>query len=207
MGSFSAMKGLASLNPQLLVEEANLELKAFDNMFVGIVFFSVFRLSIGSLGFVAFCTKFSHVVDMLETEKKIQDFMYEAKQIFILLGFCNQLIGITQIWRVQERRLLLFLFGGPDADFAEEEMCRRDALLAEITRSVCSDMFSHDKHGLKLHFKRFIAILTFTHLDIQAFALDEAAAPTHMQSSTLSGCSYDSAASSMAAATLHLTPE
>jgi hypothetical protein len=192
MSSFSAMKGLASWNPQLLLEDASLEVKAFKSTVKGIEFFVATHLFLGLLGFVAFCTKFSHCVDMLIAEKKQKAFLYEGKQVLILLGFCNQIFGITQLWRVQERRLLLFLFGGPDADFTEEEMCRQDAFLAEITRAVCREMFKNDAHGFKLHFKRFIAMLSFTHLDVQAFVLEEVAPMVVARQSVLSAASLDS---------------
>eukprot|EP00747_Dinoflagellata_sp_TGD_P044535 gnl/TRDRNA2_/TRDRNA2_143325_c0_seq2.p1 gnl/TRDRNA2_/TRDRNA2_143325_c0~~gnl/TRDRNA2_/TRDRNA2_143325_c0_seq2.p1 ORF type:complete len:319 (+),score=30.28 gnl/TRDRNA2_/TRDRNA2_143325_c0_seq2:121-1077(+) len=117
MSNFSAMKTLEFLNPQVLYQEAELELTTARSTACAMLFFLTTRLVLGLIGFAAFLVKFSNIVDTLnelreplEGGDKRRTPGYQVQQTLVLLGFCNQIFGITQLWRVQERRLLLFLF-------------------------------------------------------------------------------------------------
>merc|ERR1719324_1283894 len=152
-----------------------------SNSTVGaLLWFIVFRLVWGSVGFVAFVIKFAHVVDELERHRKQHDqdeaqddWYWQVNQVIALLGFCNQIFGITQLWKVQETRLLAFLFGGVDAQLDKEELKRQDAFLAEMTRLVCSELFKDVQGGFRLNFQRFCVMVTLSHLDYQTFVLEE----------------------------------
>jgi len=183
MSNFSAMKTLAHLNPQVLWDDLQLKIVTSGNACQGILIFLVSRVALGGVGFLAFAIKFAQVVDALHAEKKkgtVGWRPYEMEQILILAGFCNQMFGITQLWRIQETRLMLFLFGGQNAQMDAEEIGRQNAFLADITQTVCTEMYKTNTHNdLYLNFKRFITILSLTHYDMQAFVLeDEEKQPT-----------------------------
>lgn len=90
----------------------------------------------------------------------------------LLVGFINQAVGITQVFDVETQRLFLFIFGGENVNIEAGELDRQEVFLAFVTKHICEDLFLQYPPTLR-KFKRFIALVTFDHLDIQSMILDE----------------------------------
>lgn len=178
MTNFSAMRTLHFLNPQVFSSELALEMTLVEEgaSVIGVIcFFFVKRLVLGMLGFVAFVLKFSSLVSLL---LKIQQSFFQNQdydtvlELTLLVGFINQAIGITQVFDVETQRLFLFIFGGENVNIEAGELDRQEVFLAFVTKHICEDLFKQYPPTLR-KFKRFIALVTFDHLDIQSMILDE----------------------------------
>lgn len=177
MSNFSAMKTLQFLNPQVLGTALSLELtkveegKSYCRV---VVVFAITRLLLGALGFVAFSIKFAHLVVQLTSQQEDGKFGIELLQgqIALLFGFVNQAFGITQIAQVETSRLFLFIFGGEDSAMQAGELDRQEAYLACVAYTVCTSL-SPELPPLRRRLRRAVALLSFTHLDIQSLVLDE----------------------------------
>lgn len=178
MTNFSAMRSLHFLNPQVFASEFALEMTLVEegaSVIAVVCFFFVKRLVLGILGFVAFVLKFSSLVSLL---LKLQQSFFENEdydtvlEFTLLVGFINQAVGITQVFEVETQRLFLFIFGGENVNIEAGELDRQEVFLAFVTKHICEDLFLQYPPTLRM-FKRFIALVTFDHLDIQSLILDE----------------------------------
>jgi len=176
-GNFSAMKTLQFLNPQILSSALSLELTKVEEGYSYcrvITHFLISRLVFGVLGFVAFAIKIGQLVVQLQTaiDGSPYGFWLLAQQIALLFGFINQSFGITQISQVETSRLFLFIFGGEDSRMQAGELDRQETYLACAMRFVCVDLYA-DLPPARRKLHRAVAMLSFTHLDIQSLVLAE----------------------------------
>lgn len=178
MTNFSAMKSLQSFNPQIIGSRLSLAMTRVEegqSYTHVVVSFSLKTLLFGSLGFVAFVLKFAQLVESLQ-RKIDSDVVYGPAsvltQVALLFGFVNQAFGITQISQVETARLFLFIFGGEDAKMQAGELDRQETFLACVARTICEDLYL-ELPSRQRKLRRAVAMLTFTHLDVQSLVLDE----------------------------------
>jgi hypothetical protein len=181
-GNFSAMKTLQFLNPQVLGTHISLALTKVEegHSYGRVLFeFTFTHLLLGTLGFIAFVIKFAHLVERLTAHMSGHGELegtYSAwhafMQVALLFGFVNQFFGITEVAKVETLRLFLFMFGGEDAAMQAGELDRQEAFLASVVQHICTELYA----GLsppQRRFRRAVALLSFTHLDLQSMILDE----------------------------------
>lgn len=181
MTNFSAMRTLQFLNPQVIGTELALQMtKVEEGASRCRVLFSFVasRLIFGTLGFVAFAIKLAHLVSQLLPRSDSQNSNFGplelGMQVGLLFGFINQSFGITQISHIETARLFLFIFGGEDSAMQAGELDRQEAFLAFVFYTVCTKLYTEEgvsRFGRKA--RRAVALLSFTHLDIQSLVLDE----------------------------------
>lgn len=178
MTNFSAMKSLQSFNPQIIGSRLSLAMTRVEegqSHTHVVVSFALKTLLFGSLGFMAFVLKFAQLVESLQKEID-SDVIYGPTIVFtqvsLLFGFINQAFGITQISQVETARLFLFIFGGEDSKMQAGELDRQETFLACVARTICEDLYVELPSGQR-KLRRTVAILTFTHLDVQSLVLDE----------------------------------
>lgn len=137
--------------------------------------FVVSRLMFGALGFVAFTIKLAHLVSqLLPDQNRKLGLQGIGMQIALLFGFVNQAFGITQVSQVETARLFLFIFGGEDSVMQAGELDRQEAFLAFVVYTVCTKLYMEEGISpLGRKVRRAVALLSFTHLDIQSLVLDE----------------------------------
>eukprot|EP00747_Dinoflagellata_sp_TGD_P188830 gnl/TRDRNA2_/TRDRNA2_48356_c0_seq1.p1 gnl/TRDRNA2_/TRDRNA2_48356_c0~~gnl/TRDRNA2_/TRDRNA2_48356_c0_seq1.p1 ORF type:complete len:389 (+),score=48.70 gnl/TRDRNA2_/TRDRNA2_48356_c0_seq1:84-1250(+) len=177
MTNFSAMNAVQHLNPQILFSDLALHMVQVEEGHSPLRVLSCFilwRLSFGVLGFVAFSIKFCVVHHHLRLLVSAQEYGMNAllSEVVLLFGFINQAFGITRVSTVETTRLFLFIFGGEDAAMQAGELDRQETYLACITHFVFTKLYL-DECPRKRRFKRMVAMLSFTHLDIQSLVLDE----------------------------------
>eukprot|EP00929_Paragymnodinium_shiwhaense_P112249 TRINITY_DN80513_c0_g1_i1.p1 TRINITY_DN80513_c0_g1~~TRINITY_DN80513_c0_g1_i1.p1 ORF type:complete len:402 (-),score=33.90 TRINITY_DN80513_c0_g1_i1:236-1441(-) len=177
MQGFSAMRALHYLNPQTLISDLRFRLTKLESGYshyrvIGV--FILLRLSLGALGFLAFVVKFVHLqVELAHLTQQPWSFATVGHELVLLIGFINQAYGITQLWAVQRNRVFLFIFGGEDAVMQAAELDRGNAYLACLAHSICTRYFANESSPLRRQLKRFVALLTFSHLDMQALVIEE----------------------------------
>lgn len=173
MTNLSAMKTMRYWNPQVFYNDFVLALASTESQTSGLFLFIFEHALLGLIGTLAFCAKFAHTVDIINKARNEEENGWLLTQFIALAGFANQMFGITQIWRVEENRVLLFLFGGSDATMENEEMARQDAFLAEAARVVFEDMFRDEKRCFVRFFKRVVSLMGLSHFEFQSFTLEE----------------------------------
>jgi len=196
MTNYSAMQMLAIFNPQRFRASLMLELtkveEGANKPFVLISFFVLVIVQL-LLGFAAFLTKFAGLAAELNRLGREQWSTHRwylssalcgeycalhgeaavwGEQLGQILGFLNQVIGITLVWKVNEERLFLFVFGGEDSQMQAGELDRQYAYVASVTEHVCMKLWAH-LPPIKRSLKRGVALLTLNDLDFQALLLDE----------------------------------
>merc|ERR1712194_228025 len=178
MSNFSAMKTLQFLNPQVMGTALSLEMTKVEegaSRCRVLLVFVASRLLFGTLGFVAFAIKLAHLVSQLSQDPHHKFGLQElGMQIGLLFGFVNQAFGITQISQIETARLFLFIFGGEDSAMQAGELDRQEAFLAFVFYTVCTKLYTEEgisRFGRKA--RRAVALLSFTHPDIQSLVLDE----------------------------------
>lgn len=131
------------------------------------------------VGFAAFLGKFSRVATELKdssalwaADERVFRWSIIFDQLLDIVGFLNQVCGITLVWQINERRLFLFVFGGGDSRMQAGELDRQYAFLASVTMHLCTDLWASEPTWRR-SFKRAVALITFTDLDVQALILDE----------------------------------
>jgi len=176
MTNFSAMKTLSQLNPQTLGAALSLEMTKVEegaNAICVMTCFFIRRIILGSFGYLAFCVKFASVVIVLQDNHTGHYDMWATyTDLITLVGFVNQLFGMTQVWQIETSRLFLFIFGGADSAIQAAELDRQEAFLASVICQICTQAYRDDPPKMRA-FKRCVALLCFSHLDIQSFLLQE----------------------------------
>lgn len=180
MTNYSAMQSLSILNPQTMRSKLLLELTKVEEgaskPFVLARFIFMVLLWI-TFGLFAFLSKFTLLATQLQvSEQKLRagssSQFWVISELRHILGFLNQVCGITLVWAVEERRLFLFIFGGEDSKMQAGELDRQFAYLASVTKHLCEELWVCES-ACSRKFKRAVALLTFSDLDVQALILDE----------------------------------
>lgn len=175
MTNFSAMKTVQYLNPQVLGADwwiAMTEVEHGHTYACVVCTFVVQHVLFGITGFTAFVLKFSTLVahvNALNNDGTVYDM---AAELLLLIGFLNQTCGITQISRVEERRLFLFVFGGENSCMEAGELDRQEVYLASCARHICRMLYANEP-PIRRRFKRAVALMSFDHRDIQSLILQE----------------------------------
>eukprot|EP00746_Dinoflagellata_sp_MGD_P133594 gnl/MRDRNA2_/MRDRNA2_67324_c0_seq1.p1 gnl/MRDRNA2_/MRDRNA2_67324_c0~~gnl/MRDRNA2_/MRDRNA2_67324_c0_seq1.p1 ORF type:complete len:737 (+),score=105.25 gnl/MRDRNA2_/MRDRNA2_67324_c0_seq1:3-2213(+) len=176
MTNFSSLKALEAVHPQVMLSKFYLYLtKAEQGHSIAslVLKFSVKRLLYGTVGILSFTVKFA------ELATRLQDRLEEpyserivVEQLVLLIAFLNQALGIVQIWQVENDRVFLLIFGGEDSALQTGEIDRQEAFLAYMVYTVCTNLFESDP-PLRRTFKRAVALLGFSHFDVQSLVLAE----------------------------------
>lgn len=162
--TLSAMTLLYYVTPQVFTSQLENEITTIRAKFkarpvsllVHFLGFLLGRLLLGIVGFDAFLMKFRMTCQYLVVE--------DVYDLFRILLFVNQVLGVVQInWMIQ-LRLFHFVFGGEDSILDSEADAKRRTWLALLAKEIWS-VFPVDK---------FLAImLSFSDQDFQLLVLDE----------------------------------
>lgn len=176
MTNFSAMAILSYVNPQTLGTQLSLALTQTEegaSYFRVISVFFLSRLAFALLGFLSFVIKYMQLTMGLYS-RQLQAYGMGSffGQLVDLLGFVNQLFGLCRVGEVETSRLFLFVFGGEDSQMQAGELDRQEAFLACVAQLINTRLYL-DAPSRQRRWRRFVAMLSFTHLDVQSMVLDE----------------------------------
>merc|ERR1712137_312373 len=88
---------------------------------------------------------------------------------FYTCSFLNQCMGIVYLDDILQERLFLFIFGGADAEFQDEERVLKHVYMARLMRA-CWNAFGD---GFLARGKGFLMMTTLDHYDIQKLIINE----------------------------------
>jgi len=191
LGNFSALKLLNNLNPQTLSSQFATALR-FPGKYgtCGVlVSFTFSHLVYGGIGFLAFVVKLSQLVIQLSDHVDDPDISYGfvdvTYQMVILFGFVNQLFGFSQVTKIQTDRVGLLLFGGEEAAMTRAGGANLFAYLAAVTHMICTEFYKESTPKMR-KLKRVVAMITFSHEDLQYLVLDEKESDADIEESMIS---------------------
>jgi len=171
LATFSAMKTLRYVHPSLVLEQF-LDAIQENDWFGGVchkvfsvLWFLAGRMCLMAFGVSAFAVK-SAAVGLRITHPQRQ--FWDVGTIFFLLAFLNQVMGIVVLEVVLQHRLFLFIFGGQDAEFQEEERAMKRAYMARLMSAIWEDYSSRG-----MPFQALVMLGTIDHLDLQKLVLKE----------------------------------
>jgi len=191
MRCFSAMRMLRRVHPQILPMEFNMLLHHSrqsppSTRMLKMALFTAARLLMLFFGFQAFLYKFCTAAE------KVQEADSPNMQVLIALGFLNQLMGgVVELDLLMRRRLLLFLFGGEDAVYDDQELVAMRVWTARLAQALHARalrpplslkprrsalrraLAAANTSRFNLRIQWVVAMATWNHIDLQRLVLCE----------------------------------
>lgn len=166
VATFSALKMMRLVHPALVTQQMVNFLQEHSKQLrpLYILIFILTRVVCLVFGVIVFALKLLDV--------GIQLMHPNGSSIFTLFATCaflNQCMGIVYLDDVLQQRLFLFIFGGSDAEFQDEERVLKHVYMARLMRA-CWTAFGDDLLG---RVKGFLLITTMDHYDIQKLIISE----------------------------------
>jgi len=166
--TFSAIKLLAQVHPALIyneylyfVSESSLRGTTCGYIFITLVF--IFRQLLCALvGVSAFAIKSLFVSLMIISPQYSWAF-----RIANIIALMNQLIGCVLMEDVLQERVCLFVFGGQDACYQDEQQAYKNVYECRVAKQVWQRLWCEQRKG----FKALIMLATFDHYDLQKLLL------------------------------------
>lgn len=177
LSTFSLMKFMGSVHPALIY---NMYLDHVNNAVIyecgmgsigvkicsGVskIYWVFTRIVLASLALFAFSMK------LLSVGLKLIDPSHGFGACLIAaFGFMNQCMGCVLFERVLQERIFLFIFGGADTDFTEDELALKAVYRCRMAKQIW-EYFRNEKKDL---FKAIIMFATLDHYDIQRLLINE----------------------------------
>ncbi|CAE6967673.1 dkgA [Symbiodinium sp. CCMP2592] len=89
-------------------------------------------------------------------------------RLFSILATLNQIMGAVYIDRVLQDRVFLFVFGGRDATYEDDELAYKNAYMTRMVREIWVK-YSDSGH----YFSAIVLLATFDHYDLQWLMIEE----------------------------------
>jgi len=166
LATFSALKMMRFVHPALVAQQLINFLQEHSKQhraFYTLVFILT-RLLCLVFGIIAFGHKLLDVgIQLMQPEgSALYTWMFTC-------AFLNQCMGIVYLDDVLQERLFLFIFGGCDAEFQDEERVLKHVYMARLMRG-CWNEFGG---GFLARGKGFLVMTTLDHYDIQKLIINE----------------------------------
>jgi hypothetical protein len=177
MTNFSGMKTMVYLNHMTIGPAFGYYIadmpKDATRTDLGIAFlcFISRRLVVGLLGLMAFLIKLSQVTNEILDEAVLNpNVVINGKQALIVVPFMIQVFGITQLWRINEARFFLTVFGGSDASMQQHERDQQCVFQASVAYTIFNKLFVGDPSCGR---KRALALIAVHNSDLQLLVVDD----------------------------------
>jgi len=166
IATFSALKMMRLVHPALVTQQMVNFLQEHSEQLrpLYIVIFILTRVLCLVFGVIAFALKLLDVGIQIMHPNGSSIFT-----LFVTCSFLNQCMGIVYLDDVLQQRLFLFIFGGSDAEFQDEERVLKHVYMARLMRA-CWGVFGDDLLG---RVKGFLLVTTMDHYDIQKLIISE----------------------------------
>jgi len=175
MGTFSAIKLVYAVHPALLyqqfvnsVEECGCCRPFGPPGMIQMVWFVVSRLMLGSVAVMAFGVKL-----VVISAKLVNPNSCGIRAWAEVLALMNQCIGSVRLEQQLQDRLFLFIFGGNDAEFQDDERALRNVYRCRVAKQVWTE-FAIEK---RQYVKAITLLTTFNHYDLQTLLMEDTAVP------------------------------
>jgi len=167
LSTFSALKLVGRVHPSLVYTEY-LEYLAQHHgacyyTFGGVTFmFVLTRLAYGCVAVVAFAVKLLAVGYKL-VHPRIFSPLLRWSQVVALLANC---MGAVLFERVLQERIFLFVFGGSDMEYQDEERALRNVYQCRLVKQIWVDFWDEGQRV-----KAIVLLSTLDHYDLQALII------------------------------------
>eukprot|EP00403_Amphidinium_massartii_P044160 CAMPEP_0178468748 /NCGR_PEP_ID=MMETSP0689_2-20121128/53076_1 /TAXON_ID=160604 /ORGANISM="Amphidinium massartii, Strain CS-259" /LENGTH=325 /DNA_ID=CAMNT_0020095807 /DNA_START=55 /DNA_END=1032 /DNA_ORIENTATION=- len=174
MATFSALKALRHVHPSLIADGLSDWMREFPGERSwrrhGLAFgtFILTRIAYLIFGIGALAVKTASVGLHLTHPEG-----HPVAALLLILAFTNQVMGIIVLDVVLQKRIFLFIFGGMDAEFEDDERSLKHAYLAALMRQIAKDVSNNFQGSRMDFFQALIMVATFDHYDLQKLVLDE----------------------------------
>eukprot|EP00929_Paragymnodinium_shiwhaense_P011621 TRINITY_DN1175_c0_g3_i1.p1 TRINITY_DN1175_c0_g3~~TRINITY_DN1175_c0_g3_i1.p1 ORF type:complete len:828 (-),score=148.88 TRINITY_DN1175_c0_g3_i1:191-2674(-) len=168
-GTFSAIKLIAKVHPSLFYNEY-LHYKSesvFRGSWMGSASLTImFTLRVVACG-VAALAAFS--IKLLAVGLKLVNPNYSIwMRVLNVFALLNQCMGVVLMEIVLQDRLFLFVFGGNDAEYRDDEQALKNVYEARLARCIWENYW---KEGFK--FRAITMLATFDHYDLQKLLVED----------------------------------
>lgn len=141
------------------------------------IWFLVSRTAAAVLAVQAFAVK------LTSTGLKLMNPRYQFSAcMFSTIGLLNQVVGCVQFERVLQDRLFLFIFGGADTAYKEDELALRNCYRTRIAKTIWEEYWVQKRDPVKT----ICLLSTLDHYDLQRLILDEDRVVSHFSTSMAS---------------------
>lgn len=170
LATFSLIKFATWVHPSLLYThfmEHQTQVMCCPRTRLGLVittlWFVIQRLICAFLAFGAFAMK------LLSCGLKLIDPNYSFPVCcFLVFNLMLQVLGGIQLQNVLQDRIFLFIFGGPDAVFEDDEVALRNVYRCRVAKQIWIDFWQKGER-----FKTIVLMATFDHFDLQRLLVEE----------------------------------
>lgn len=182
LSTFSLLKFVSFVHPSMIATHyfEHLQDRWFlPNHWLGGVLTTIYfvstRLILAAAAVAAFATK------LLSVALKLVDPRYKFTTMFVETGLLmNQCMGCVLFERVLQDRLFLFMFGGSDSDFREDEQALKGVYRCRLAKEIWDVYWTKAKtcHG----WKALVMMMTLDHFDLQMLLIDDTCTHAHSSS-------------------------
>jgi len=175
MSTFSAIKLVYAIHPTLLysqfvnsVEECGC-LRTYLGQpgsvgAIQMVWFVFTRLVLGSIAVMAFGVKL-----IVISSKLVNPSYWWVRSWMEVLALMNNCIGSVRIEQQLQDRLFLFIFGGNDAEFQDDERALRNVYRCRVTKQIWKEFWIEKRE----FFKAIAFLTTLNHYDLQTLLIED----------------------------------
>jgi len=173
--TFSAVKLMARVHPSLILNEYHDWVTSFSERgwcghrrnTIGWIMltmsFTIFHVLCATAAISAFSVKMLAV-----SFKVVNPDISWWYRLFSILATLNQIMGAVYIDRVLQDRVFLFVFGGRDATYEDDELAYKNAYMTRMVREIWVK-YSDSGH----YFSAIVLLATFDHYDLQWLMIEE----------------------------------
>jgi hypothetical protein len=173
LSTFSLLKFVSFVHPSLIAtdyydmlhQRSWLPGSTLGTVLVSI-YFILTRLLMALLSVGAFAMK------LLAVGLKLIDPTYNFSGCFIQTGLLmNQCMGAVLFEKVLQDRIFLFIFGGSDTDFREDELALKGVYRCRVAKQIWEEYWAKAKRCEG--WKAWVMMMTLDHFDLQRLLLDD----------------------------------
>jgi len=169
MSTFSAISLMARVHPSLIYAEYQeaVTQSSLRQSWAGILLVSAWFYFTRALCAGAAVSAFA--VKMVATTIRLFSPKYgRALRWLYVLALINQCMGCVHVERVLQERIFLFVFGGHDTDYQDDERALRSVYMCRVAKEIWRHFW---KAGQR--FKAVVLLSTFDHYDMQRLIIED----------------------------------
>mmetsp|Transcript_37668 Transcript_37668/g.88099 ORF Transcript_37668/g.88099 Transcript_37668/m.88099 type:complete len:678 (+) Transcript_37668:114-2147(+) len=180
--NFSAIKLMARAHPALIYNEYMSEISdsVYKHHTIGFIYINaVFALKLAFSASLALC---AFLVKLVVVALNLVNPAYSPLTALLgVVGLLNQCIGCIVMEIVLQDRLFLFMFGGRDATYKEDQLAYKNVYECRVAKTIW-ETYWHGKvagnpGGRRQRLKALVMLATFDHYDLQMLVMDRFDAP------------------------------
>lgn len=173
LSTFSLLKMLRHVHPSLIAGDYSECMQQRSwlpgttlGMLLTTVYFALTRLFLAVLAIGAFAMK------LLAVGLKLIDPSYKFLEVFMQsFLLMNQCMGCLLVERLLQDRIFLFIFGGSDTDFREDELALKNVYRCRVAKQIWEEFWVKAKRFQG--WKAFVVFMTLDHFDLQMLLIND----------------------------------